>query len=542
MITLPYSIIPGMSKLFIDYCAGEADIRRYFMGHFTDVMAYETHLQILEQREHPREELCSALARQQEAFGSGEAALANVARLNEPTTFAVLTGQQAGLFLGPMYTIYKALTTVHLARWLGEEFPSYQFVPVFWIEGEDHDLDEANAACVIDRGNDPVKLSWPDNLEPGAKNMRPVGGIAFDDGLTTTRTELLERLGITEFTPALEAMLNASYVPGTTFGTAFARLFNRLFPDHGIIFADPSDPALKRLVRPLILRELETFPTSGEEVIRRSAELEELYHAQIKPRAINLFIRHRGNRYALEPSENDFFLRGSRQRYTREELLAMADETPEVYSPNVALRPVFQDAIFPTVASVAGPGEIAYFAQLQPVYDHFNVPMPVIVPRASISLVDRRVQKLMEKLDLPFTALFDKPDELYRHYLRTSNQKTLVNDYFTMRDDLLALTATFADLAGQIDANLRTPAQAARERIAGVIQQFEEKLVANEKQRDETIERQFQKCANIMMPLDVIQERGLNILSWYNRYGSDVLHAIDTACEPFPAEHRFVML
>jgi bacillithiol biosynthesis cysteine-adding enzyme BshC len=542
MINLPFSSLPGMSRLYVDYCAGVPDICRYFLGHFSDLMAYETHLQVLERHEYNRQDLCAAILDQQDGFGAGEATYANIARLNEPTTFAVLTGQQVGLCTGPLYTIYKALTAVRMARWLGDQFPSGQFVPVFWLETEDHDLDEANIATIIDHNNDPASFSYSYPMDPGVKNMRPVGDIAFDNSIVETMNSLLDSLGETEFTPRLRSLLNASYTPGATFGSAFARLFNGLFPDLGLILVDPSDARLKRLLIPMILRELDTFPTASEEIIRRSAELEEQYHAQVKPRALNLFIRHRGNRYPLEPSEHDFFLRGSRQRYTKEELIIMAHETPEVFSPNVALRPIFQDHLFPTAACIAGPGEIAYFAQLQPVYDHFDVPMPVIVPRASISIVDKRLQKLMDRFELPFTGLYETPGELYHHYITTSSRKTDVAEFFRLRDQLLTLNKEIAGLSAHIDPNLQSPASASAERIQNALALLEQKLVASEQSRDETVQRQFEKCANIMMPNSELQERALNIISFYNRYGGEVLKRIDESCDPFPAEHRMLLL
>lgn len=542
MLTLPFSVLPGVSRLFLDYCARAHSAPNYFLGHFTDVMAYETHLQFLEQRTYHRREVTDRLRALNTAAGAGHATLAAIDALARPDSFAVVTGQQVGLFMGPVYTIYKALTARALAVWLTEQFPSYTFVPVFWMETEDHDLVEADTAAFIDAANDLQTVHAFVDEAVRAVNLRAVGGIAFDAGVDDAVARVIAESVQTEFTPWVKDLLARSYREGATFSGAFAALFHALLPDAGIVLLDPSDPALKQLLVPVLLQELDTHPVSGEEVIKRSAELEERYHAQIKPRAVNLFFTHKGARHAIEPGEAGFFLRGTRQRFTHDELVEIATTQPELFSPNVLLRPVFQDYLLPTAAYVAGPAEVSYFAQLQPVYDHFKVPMPLIVPRASLTLVEKKIQKVVDKFDLSYGSLFDDPDTIYRDMTSKDGENTGLHALEEFKMRISTMLPELASIAGGIDANLAEPARTTMASIERSLDVFASKAYNAHKQRDTVVRRQLEKMQVYTAPGGKPQERVYSIVTFLNKYGPSLIADLEAACQPFPAEHRLHLL
>ena len=541
MITLPFSALPGTPKLFVDYAENSSDARNYFMGHFSDLMAFETHLQLLERRSYLRDALYDTLAAQNKSYLAGDATFENLERLKSPTTFAVVTGQQVGIFSGPLYTLYKALTAVRLSRWLAEQFPAYRFVPMFWLESEDHDFLEINNTGVITAANEFARVRYAEPGEEETRDLRPVALRPIDERMEETIAELRGHLPATDFTEELFRSLKDAYAAGGSLQRAFARLFHALYPASGIVFIDPSDPSIKQLATPVILQELETFPTTGEEVIKRSAELEEKYHAQIKPRAVNLFMLHKDNRYPIEPSDYGFFLKGTRQRFTREEMLEIADAEPERFSPNVLLRPIMQDFLLPTAAYVAGPSEVSYFAQLQPAYDHFQVPMPIIVPRASISIVESKVDKVFRKFALPYAAMFLGDEEAWKMVQRGDDGGDAL-DFPAFRARLAAMLDELPALAAAEHQNLRGPAENTRANIERSLASFEEKLTQHRRQNDEVLTRQIEKMHVYLFPEDKPQERQVNIATFLNRYGKDVLDAIEQACEPFPAEHRLLFL
>jgi bacillithiol synthase len=542
MITLPFDALPGTPRIFCDYTTNSDSASAFFMGHFSDLLAWETHLQQLERRQHPREALYTALAAQNKLYRSGEAVWRNLELLKEENTFAVVTGQQVGLFTGPLYTIYKAFTAVHLATWLAEQFPGYNFVPVFWMECEDHDFLEINNTGVISAENDFIRITYAQPAEEEEKNLAPVASIILDERITDSIAHLRDSLPATDFSEQLFAMLANTYEPGVALHIAFARLFNELYPDSGIIFLDPTDTELKRLAAPVIVQELETYPTTGEEVIKRSAELDELYHAQIKPRAVNLFLLHKGNRYAIEPGEQGFFLKGTRQRFSREELIGLANTAPERFSPNVLLRPIVQDTILPTVSYVAGPSEVAYFAQLQPAYDHFQVPMPVITPRCSITIIEKKIEKLFGKYLLPYAAMFMDSDEMFRIASSDKPDEAPELDFRSFAGTVEQALEGFASQARSEHQNLGDPAEATIRNIQRALSTFEEKLLQHRRQKDEVMTRQLSKMQAYLVPDGKPQERQVSLLMFLNRYGRDVLPLISGACRHFPAEHKLMIL
>lgn len=542
MLTLPFSLLPGSSKLFNDYCNGIPIAARFFPHAFQIPDSYES---LLNSRgEHPssRKELVAVLEEQQAQFGAGKASRDAITLLKDSNTFAVCTGQQVGIFGGPLYSIYKALTALHLASWLKEQFPSFSFVPVFWLESEDHDLDEVRSVGLVNGDNDFHRVQYGVDEDPEEKNIRPVGSIEFDERIDEAVHALMSQLPPSDFTADVTERLSRSYHPGNTFSAAFAQFFFALFPNSGLVFVDPSDARLKQMVAPVILRELETFPAAGEAVIQRSALLEKVYHAQVKPRAVNLFHLSKGGRYGIEPSEYGFFLKGTRQRFTREELIAIANEHPELFSPNVLMRPIIQDSLFPTIAYVAGPAEVAYFAQLQPVYDHFGVHMPVIFPRASITIIEKKIQKLFNKFDLQYSTLFDSPEEIYRsNFLRVDSNSSL-QEYESMKASLGTLLDRLPGIASSISPNLSEPARATVMNMKKLVQTFENKLLQTHQEKDSVLQRQLDKMQVYLAPEGKPQERQLNIVTYLNRYGEEILNRIDQCCVPFPAEHRLLNL
>lgn len=541
MITLPFSAMPSAPRLFVDYAENNQDARRFFMGHFSDLMAFETHLQYLERRNVLRAPLYSALVAQNKAYFAGEATFMHLERLQSPTTFAVVTGQQVGLFGGPLYTLYKALTAVRLSRWLSEQFPAYSFVPVFWLESEDHDFTEINNAGGISADNDFFRVRYAEPDADAPRDLRPVSQRPIEAEITDVIEAYRSSLPDTEFSEDVFRSLRNCYTEGESLQRAFARYINTLYPDAGLIFVDPSDPTIKQLVTPVLMQELETHPTTGEEVIKRSAELEEEYHAQIKPRAVNLFLLHKGNRYPIEPNESGFFLKGTRRRFTREELLELAAAEPERFSPNVLLRPIMQDFLLPTAAYVGGPSEISYFAQLQPAYDHFQVPMPVIFPRAGLTIIEHKVEKVFRKFELPYSAMYLDTEAAWR-LARKSDQPGTNFDVAAYNERILELLEELPDLAVAEHANLAGPAESTTQNIRRSLAMFEEKVLQHRQRSDEVLTRQIEKLLVYLSPEGKPQERQLNIVTYLNRYGNDLLPLLEQACTPFPAEHRLLFL
>ncbi len=509
--------------MFHDYLRGDAEALRHFAGSFRDNAAFAGVMKNIDSRPVDRTTLIQVLRDQNTAFGAGQLTLENVNRLARSTTYAVVTGQQVGLFGGPLYTCYKAATAILLAEKLRQKFPGKDFVPVFWLEGEDHDFEEMSIASLPDKEGQITSITYLPGGTPPVRNLGPIGELVFDEWIERAIERVRELLSSTEFSEPLLAALRSSYSSGKTFNEAFARWLGYLFHEYGLVFISANHPRLKRLLSPIFVREVTEFPAVSQLVITQSAELEQRYHAQIKTKSINLFLFHKGGRYLIEPRETDFSLKGTRHFLSRDELVAIARETPELLSPNVVLRPIAQDTLLPTVAYIAGPSEIAYHAQLRPVYDHFGTVRPIIYPRASASIIDERVKRTAEKFELAVEDFFGDQEKLVARVVEQI-AAVKVDGMFTNADNQIqsALNELRFGL-NEVDPTLIGTLDNTLGRIRQQLAVLKEKSTAAQQRQHETAVRQVERSTGMLLPGGSMQERELNVLFFLNKYGPSTL-------------------
>ncbi|HEX9006772.1 MAG TPA: bacillithiol biosynthesis cysteine-adding enzyme BshC [Bacteroidota bacterium] len=512
----------GFSSLFLDYLRDGGAVERFFPAPFRTGAGFESVMAAVNSHAPDRVTLTQVLNEQNTAFGAGQRAMENIALLARPETYAVVTGQQVGVLGGPLYTVLKAITAIKLAARLKVKYPDRNFVPVFWLEGEDHDFQEVNKIVLLDQEGQPTAIEYNPGGVPPERNLGPVGEIIFDEWIVKTVDRVAEVLPKTDFTEALLAAVRSCYQPGKSFNQAFAGWLTNLFRDHGLVFISVNNARLKRLVSPLFVRELSEFPRVSQLVISQSAELEQAYHAQIKTKSINLFLFHKGGRYLIEPREHDFSLKGTRHFLTREELLRIAAESPEMLSPNVVLRPIVQDTLLPTVAYVAGPSEIAYHAQLQPVYEHFGTVRPVIYPRASASIVEERVARVAEKYGLEVQEFFGERDKLVARVVGQIAEVKVDQIFENADREILAALNELRFGVGEVDPTLLAPLDATGGKIRQQLGVIKEKTVAAQQRQHETAVRQVERSLQSLMPNGSLQERELSIIYFMNKYGPEL--------------------
>jgi bacillithiol biosynthesis cysteine-adding enzyme BshC len=534
--------VGGFSTLYRDYIGDFQKVRHFFASDFRPISNLVREDGVREFPKTRRTLLTTLLTEQNRAFGGSEKTFHNIDLLGADTTFAVVTGQQVGIAGGPLYTVYKTLTALKLTEKLHETHPGLNFVPVFWLEGEDHDLEEMNTVGVLNQENNPVRVAYWPKGKPAVKNVLPVGEIVIDEHIDAFIEELGRTLPNSEFKKPLLESLRAAYAPGTTFNRAFALWMNHLLPDAGLIFISANDPRIKKELAGIFRSEIEHFPAVSQLIIQRSAELENGYHAQIKTKAMNLFLYHKGGRYFIEPRENDFSLKGTRHYLTREELLGIVDTQPELLSPNVALRPICQDTILPTVAYVAGPSEIAYFAQLEPVYRHFKLPMPVIYPRISATIVEERVNRTLEKFELSINELFAPPAKIRKKVLDLISEVNIEEMFddarHRMNDNLNELKFGLQ----YIDQTLLGALETTRSKNDANISLLKEKTVEAQARRHETALRQLHKATSTIYPNDNYQEREFSVVQFLNKYGPDFVDRLSAALRMEEYTHQLLKI
>src|SRR6185436_17315075 len=397
-----------------DYAFDYARVSSFFAGDPRDPSAWRDAILRAQQLPRARPQVADVLLAQQRRRGAPAEALAAAERLRDPRTVAVVTGQQAGLFGGPLFTLLKAITAVRLAEQASAEH-GVPTVAIFWIDAEDHDWEEVRACGVL--GPELEASSVALGSLAGAGDG-PVARVRLDESITTTLDALRASMASTEFTSELLAALGRAYRPGQGMADAFGHWLESVLGHRGLVVFDASDPAAKPMAAPVFAHEIEHPGESSRLADEAGAALRSLdYHAQVTPQegSVALFTLGAGR----EPirKQGDAFVSGNTVE-SKADLLARATGSPETFSPNVLLRPLVQDTLFPTVCYVSGPSELAYLGQLREIYEHFRIPMPLIYPRATATLVDGAAARFLARYELPLDALRSRDESVLNQLLQ----------------------------------------------------------------------------------------------------------------------------
>ncbi|QXD14441.1 bacillithiol biosynthesis cysteine-adding enzyme BshC [Rhodocaloribacter litoris] len=537
---IPFGAFDAFPLLFETYCTAYEALDAFYAGDFrrAEVRADAAR----RAAEHPRDRaaLVDVLLEQNARWGLDDATRANIEALRRPETVAVVTGQQVGLFTGPLYTPYKTITTLQLARRLQEE-TGRPVVPVFWLEGEDHDFDEVAAVRLLQR-NELVEVRYAGHTPPEGGNLGPVGRLVLTGQIDEVLAAVEAALAPSDFRDGLMERVRDAYRPGVSLLDAFARLMRAFFPEEGLVFISPDDARLKRLAAPLFRREIADHATVQARFEAVSARLSEHYHAQVHARPTNLFLLEDNRRYALDAEGTHFRLRGTDRLLNREDLLARLDEHPGCFSPNVILRPLMQDTLLPTAVYVAGPGEVSYFAQLKPVYEWAGVPMPVVYPRASATLVESKVKKVLAQHPIDVPDLAEEADRLFRRVVLDEMEVDVEAVFQEAVRHLHTAVNTFKPVAERVDRSLGKAAEATRAALAKEFARLKERVLKAEKRHHDTLRQQLHKARVNLFPDGKLQERVLSPLYFLNKYSPALLVHLRNDLDLDTTEHQIVEL
>lgn len=518
-----FEALKGFPKLFRTYCHDYPRLDEFYAGDFRDASVRG---QVAARRAASpanREKLANVLLDQNKRWGLDKLTRKHIERLRAEDSVAVVTGQQVGLMGGPLYTIFKTITALQLAQQMEAE-TGRPAVPVFWMAGEDHDYEEIAKIQLIKR-NRPYTVQYTEHEHVDGQGRGPVGRLVTGEGIERFINTVEARLLDTEFKPALLEQLRKAYQPGTTLTDAFGQLLNGLFPESGLVLISPDDPELKRLAAPLWRKELEDYRTAETRLQKVTARLKKDYHAQIYPRATNLFMLEPEGRFSLVPDEENgqFKLKGLGRTYAQKELLDLVDQEPERFSPNVALRPLMQDYLFPTTAYVAGPGETSYFAQLKPLYEWADIPMPLIYPRASATVVESKVRKVLDRYELELADIQQDFEVLFKQVVLEWGDVDVQAEYKEASTYLHQAINYIKPIATEVDKTLVSSAEATRTALMQEMAKLKDKMIRAEKRNHEEIRNQLKKAQVGLFPERKLQERSLSVLYFLNKYSPAVL-------------------
>jgi bacillithiol biosynthesis cysteine-adding enzyme BshC len=487
----------------------------WFAGNPKDPAAWSTAIRRV--RQAPRDSMltCRTLARQLDRRGAPAAAKQAAAKLAHPDTVAILTGQQAGAFGGPLFTLLKAVTAIQLARRISADH-GVVAVPVFWVDGEDHDWDEVRIARVLSRDFVPAEVSLSASGPPDG----PVAGRLLDETIGETLEELVTLLTPTEYTADLAQRLGRHYRTGASVATAFAGWMDELLGALGLVVFEAADADTKPAVASLFAREVDQ-PCASRLARAAADALREQGHApQVEPAedAVALFYLDGRGRLPIRRQGDDGYLIGERARAVSD-VEAEATSHPERFSPNVLLRPLVQDRLFPTIGYVAGPAELAYQAQLGAVYRAFGIEPPLLYPRASATLLDPAAARFLERHALPIEALQGQDDATLNRLLEAQLPATVEHAIGNAEHYLASQAGEIKPAVSAIDPTLGGAVDTTIERVRETFAHLRTKVVQASKRKDETLRRQFERARMLAFPGGKPQERALNVAFFVNRYG-----------------------
>lgn len=511
--------LPGTRRLAADYVFDYPRLDAYFAGDPADPAAWRAAIARTAPHPHPRGAMVDLLHAQQARRGAPTESSAAAAELGDARAVAIVTGQQAGLFGGPLFTLLKALTALRLAATVRAEY-GVPAVAVFWVDGEDHDWDEVKACGVLDGNLAPrsVSVGGRPDTQTG-----PVARVQLDTTVTAALAGLEASLPPTEFTADLLEDLERIYRPGAGMADAFAQWLERILGARGLVVFDAADPAAKPLAADLFAAEVGRAGATAR--LARAAGIDLTargYHAQVTLQEDSLALFDLGDgRESIRASEDGFRV-GDRVESTAQ-LLGRVRANPEHFSPNVLLRPLVQDTLFPTVCYVAGPSELAYLGQLGQVYQAFGVPRPLVYQRTSATILDSNGMRFLTRHQIPLGHLRAQDDaalnELLQAQLPASVEAALQAAVATTEEAMARLAAEVP----QVDATLEGAARSTLSRMQDDLKKLHHKIIQAAKRKDDTLRRQFGHAQAQAFPNGHPQEREVGFVYFLNKYGPSLI-------------------
>ena len=501
---LPLASTGQFSQLFLDYIT-QKDSLKPFYNRFPELSAFKGQITDKTFDQAKRQVLVDALERQYASVTNKP----DYSVLLQPNTFTVTTGHQLNIFTGPVYIIYKLITTINLARRLKEAYPEYNFVPVYWMASEDHDFAEINHFSLSGQ-----TYAWQTEQRGAVGRMNP-------QELKTLFDQIPEKL----------ALFEEAYLSHDTLANAVRHYMNELFGAEGLICLDADDAALKRVFAPIMHDEL-VHQKSGELVHQQTGQIEALgYKTVIAPRDINLFYLDHQLRERIERKDDGMYrVLHTKLAFSEAEILTLLDEHPERFSPNVVLRPLYQETILPNLAYIGGPSEVPYWLQLKGVFAQFQTPFPILMPRNFALYVPAVAAKRIAKLGLTPEDLFQDTLTLKHEYVEHHTRHTLKfdNENKIMHKALDAILHK----AQMVDPTLEKAVLAETKRFSNAVARLEKKMRRAEERNQETGVRQLLAVKDELFPNGGLQERSENFLTFYLN-DHQFLQTMQSVFDPF---------
>lgn len=525
-LNLDFKSAGTLNQLLLDYL-DKKEVLKPFYSFFPDKKGFSELLKTNPYSTPDRVLLSKILLKQSQSVkNTSELSVKNISSLGNKNSFTVTTGHQLCLFTGPLYFIYKIFSAINLAEELKKEHPGSDFIPVYWMASEDHDFEEVSSFLVNGRS-----VKW-NSEQKGA-----VGDFNTAE-LKSLMPELREALGISENATYLIELFEKAYLKHSTLADATRFLVNELFGKYGLVTIDGNDAEFKQQFKSFFKKDI--FDNSPQQFVdERVKALAEMGHqSQVNPRPVNCFYLEPGLRTRIEKTGDLFHLVGTDRSLTKEELEKIINETPEKISPNVLLRPLYQQVILPNIAYIGGPGELAYWLEFKKMFDELSVVFPILMPRNFLTVVDKATRQRIEKLKLSVTDFFDSEQRLIKQFMTNSDQMFDVDTEkgkteLVYSELVKKITAVDPTLEKHVDAELTRLLK----KLDGVALKANRAL----RKKAETELNRIKSIKQILFPNGVPQERSENFSALYLSYGPALFEEIKRNIQPFVLDQKILV-
>jgi bacillithiol synthase len=516
------------SPLINDYLDQKSNIQSFY-NRFHNLESFEA--QIIEKKNNfigneKREVLVSVLEKQYSKINSSETTLNNINFLKNPNTFTITTGHQLNLFSGPLYFLYKIVSTINLTIQLKSTYPSYNFVPIYWMATEDHDFEEINYFNFRDK-----KFRW--NIE----HSGAVGRLSTS-GLKDFFEIFAKELGSDKNSEFLKKLFQESYVIHSNLADATRYLVNALFGEYGLVIIDADNQELKRSFIPFIKEEL-TKQTAHKKVLETIENLKD-YNIQVNPREINLFYLEDNFRERILFENGKYKINNSTIEFSQSEILALVDTNPEKFSPNVIMRPLYQEVILPNLCYIGGGGEIAYWLELKSFFNAVNVPFPMLLVRNSALLVSEKQLKKADKLGVSWSDFFLKQSDLVTKKVNQLSEFPI--DFTPQKNQLRKQFENLYEIANKTDKSFIGAVKAQETKQIKGLDNLEKRLLkAQKKSYSDKLNRIIQ-LQNELFPNQSLQERQVNFSEFYLENGADLISKLFAELQPLENNFKIISI
>ena len=537
------------NSLFMDYIFDFKKISNFYRYDYRDIESYKKRVFDLEADydEKNRVKICSILENYNKNIGCGKKTLENIDKLKSKKSVVVIGGQQPGFMTGPLFMIFKIMTILKLSNFLQKEL-EMPVIPCFWNASDDDSADQIDNLNIINGEISNIKL----DLSGFDRRTRYSDINLTEDRFRDVIEKLADILYPTGFKPGIidflknslsDIMKNCSNDGSRiNIATFFSGLVTRMFSEQGLVLVDPANTDLKKLTQDLL-----EFDVSNHEKINFliNSTGKKLngsgYHSQLNSigEILDFFYCKDGVRKRIYPDNNDSFKIGSKI-YNKKEFWDLIESSPAGISLNVVLRPLLQDSLLPVLSSICGPGEISYFAQIKPVYDLYGLKMPIIYPRFSATIIEKKINKLLKKLKITDEMLVSDEEEIIKQIIRKKLDIDPEESMLDLEKDISERLAESEKVFLDIEMNISDSFDRIKRNLKKEIKVLSKKLYSGLKKQDEFVLGSIKKVYASIFPGGNLQEREINIFSYLNKYGFEFLDDIGSAVRPLDFSHKFL--